>query len=444
MMSGVDPLYYKEFNAIQEEQVAPLYPSPQMAFQSGPMSGNVTDIVSISDNGSTYPGAALADDLGNITNGIYAAQQPWGAGAMKIYMAQFGSYLVASSSISDQVAYKQVGNAGAFTLLTGDGGSTGVSRFLTPFLDFCCIATGSKIFKMTIGAVPIAPSTAPALDLGQGWTILARPEQYDKYISIPAARALGDYKNNYIFLWDGYSARYTYNIQLPGNFIGQTNIFGSLYVLVEEKVGTQGLYLVSGTRLVKQRNMHGLYTTRQGRGLKVHPLFNAKGYLAILTDSGIFLWRKDETIGEVGYLYNTTNYNCATTSGTSNNIYACTAGTTYFDSIANNKNNMSYLSQYMYVDTPSKIDVWYNTPPQSGTDAINITLYGIDEYDSQGSLFNETIVLNPITPTSNDGSKRTTLDCGGFTGKKMRIGLTTVNTGSWIPIIRKIHIFQEK
>lgn len=442
-MSGVFPLYYKELNTTQEEQLAPLVASYAMSTQSTDANGNIVDIIAVADDGSTYPGRAYADVNNWVTNGIGNPVQPFGAGSsVQMCLVDFAGFVIASSTTSSNLAWAIYGS-NAFTPIASGNGGSGTPRYMTPFLDFCTVCFGSKVYKMTSGAsAPIAPSSTAVLDIGQGFSILARPELYDKYVSIPAAKSISDYKNNYLFFWDGYASRYTYNIPLPGKFIGQTNVFGRLYVIVEEYVGTQGLYQVSGTQLKKVRNMHALYTSRSST--KAHPMFNARGYVAICTDSGLFLWRSDETIGEVGFLYNTTNFNGGTSTGTSNYLHTISGNTVQYDTTAGSFNNINYISQYIPVESVAKLEVWYNLPPQSGTDAINITLYGIDEYDPAGNLFNQTIVLNPITPTSYDSSKRTVLDCGGFVGKKMRIGLTTVNTGTWRPVIKKIIITQDK
>ena len=445
-MSGVFPLYYKELNTTQEEQLAPLVPSYVMSTQSTSINGNITDIISISNDGTGTSGRAIVDVNNNVINGAASFAQPFGAGSnAQMFLADFAGNLIVSSSTSTQLAYMPYG-ASTYTLIGSGNSNTGIPRYLTPFLDFCAVTNSSKIYKLTSNLV--SPSTTEVLDIGSGFSILAKPEVFDRYLSIPGAKTTSDYKNNYLFLWDGFGSRYQYNIPLPGKFIAQTNVFGRLYVLVEEYQNTQGLYQVVGTQLKKIRNMHALYTTRNsavvGTTPKYHPMFNARGYVAVCTDSGLFLWRADETIGEVGFLYNTTNYSGGTSTGTYNYLHVVAGNTVYFDTTAGGFNNISYFSQYIPVESVSKLEIWYNLPPQSGTDTINVTLYGIDEYDPAGNLFNQTVVLNPITPTSYDSSKRTVLDCGGFIGKKMRIGLTTVNTGAWRPVIKKIIITQDK
>lgn len=439
-MSGVNPFYYDILNSTQEEQFSPLAASLQATDPlSTALPATITNVVPMFNGALTsLPDIIIADNAGNIKNGLAnTTRQPFGAGAQIVSVLPFGGYAIMVSSISAQIAYCLLGANTVFTLITGTVVGVG-NKYLCAFLDYLLICQSNNVFLMTQPTVE--PSNVPGLQLPSGYQIIAPPEVYGNYVSIPGAADL--YSDNVLFLWNGYGTTYQYNVPLPGRFIGQTNINGVLFVVVEEKSGIQSLFYVKGEVLIRVRKLHGLHTTANSiiiSNPKLYPVFNANGYVCILTDQGVYFYKKD-VYGEVSFIYNANNYNAGAVGGLSNQLYLA-SGTNLYNDLSSVFNPVVYNSQYIPV-TPGKIDVWYDTPPQSGTDAINITLYGIDEFGPEGGLANTNFPLTSITPLNtlgSDSAKRFTLDCTGFTGQKCRISLSTVNS-AWQPIIRKLVI----
>lgn len=447
LMSGVDPLYYVSLNTIQEEQLAPLAASFANNMVTD-ANGTITDIISVPEGALSLPGFALADSAGYVTIGSLTSQVLGSATGQIQNLVDFSGFLVVMSSAYTTIGFKLY-SAGSWTIISTSITLTGGAIYMTSFLNFCLICNGNFVYKLLQGvSALIAPSTTAVLNIGSGWSILGKPVVYGNYVSIAGSRIVGTtntYSDNYLFLWNGYGSTYQYSIKLPGKYVGQANINGTLYVVVETKLNTQAVYYVYNQSLRRVKALPNLYTTAGVGGTKTNPVFEARGYLAICTDYGLLLYRKDETIGDVSYLLNNGSYNFGCSAGVNNSIYTVNGANYYNDNLlgGSGTNPINYLSQYIPV-TPSKIEIWYDQPPQSGTDAINVTLYGINQYNAQGQLYNETISLASITPSviasDNSNSKKFTLDCAGFMGEKVRVQLQTVNTGSWQPIIRKIAI----
>ena len=439
MMSGVDPLYSASQNTIQEEQVAPLAASYKMklAMTDTGTAVIITDIIPASfANGGAQTGVWAIDDGNYVFDGtnVYS---PWtGSTGQTNFLTQFGNFVIASSSNSQKLAY-QSGSYGGFTLMTMTGLNFGSGPvYMTPFLEFCMACYLGKVYKITIGSVPDIVLNTPAIDIGTNFAIIAKPVIYNNYASIPA-RYGGDYNGNYLFLWNGTGISWQYKVPLPGKFIGQSVIKGTLYVVVENKSGVQNLYYLVNYQLRKVKGLHGLYTTITN---KPHPVLNIGDFVGILTDNGVFKWTKDEILGEVSYLYNTGNYNCGCTGGANNYLYTTTGLQIFNDTIiANTFNNISYISEWIPVKNVSGIDIIYDIPPQISGDAINVTLYGKGEDIITG---NSTQVLNSITPSTILNTTRTRVDVQGFTGDKAKLLITTTASAvtTWQPIIRQIDV----
>ena len=445
--SGINPVYYLDSNSTQEEMVLPLAASIAMTQTFVNTTGTITDIISVLD---AVP-YAIADNQGYVINGLATRTSVFGAG--NVSLASFNGYTLAASAASGNIAYAGVQSSTFNMAPLGLGYSGTFGPFLMfPFVYFgsaalmICYnnfiyAIPSNLFPFTYGAAgyPVLALTLPA-----SFFIIAKPEIYVNYASVPYANTLYGFNNNYLALWNGATPVPSYNILLPGRFVGQVCISGTLYIVVEEKVGIQTLGYLKQYQYIRKRTLHGTFTTVTN---KIKAVFNAQGYVGVVTDLGLYLYKADPDLGEVAFLYDTNNYNACITSSTPTttdnySLYGVIGNTVYTTANATLYNPINYKSQFLEA-TPYRLKIWYNMPPQSTTDAIYTTLYGIDEYDSQGNLANEVIPLNPITNINNDGGKNTILDCQGFTGDKMSISLTTVNSSSWRPVIKRIEIIPQ-
>ena len=111
----------------------------------------------------------------------------------------------------------------------------------------------------------------------------------------------------------------------------------------------------------------------------------------------------------------------------------------FYNDSAPEYQTITYKSHWVPVKNLSRIDIEYDTPPQSGTDAIHVTLDGRGEDIISG---NSTTPLADITPSTILNTTRTPLQISGFTGDRARITLTTTNS-TWRPIIRKIGFIEK-
>jgi len=429
--SGVNPVYYLDDNTKQEEIILPLAASVAMTTTFVNTTGTITDIISVQ---GTTP-YAIADVNGNIINGTATRTSVFSAGT--VLLSSFGNYIIASSSASVNIAY-----AGIFSSTFNTVVGTGVSGpyYMTPFLNFLAVGSQNLVYNVPISGFPANVPGTPALTLSAGYNIIGKPEVYGNYLSIPYAPSTISFVNNYLALWNGILPLPSYNILLPGKFVGQVCIAGTLYIVIEERTGIQTLGYLKQYSYIRKRTLHGTFSTTAN---KTKAVFNARGYVGINTDAGLYLYKADEGLGEIAYLHDTNNYSVVISSSNGINdaydLYGVIGNTVYTTNGSTNYNPIAYKSQFAQV-TPYRLKVWYNTPPQSSTDAIYTTLLGIDEYDPTGNIVNETATLNTITSTSFDNYKYTILDCQGFTGDKMSISLTTVNTSSWRPVIKRIEI----
>lgn len=445
--SGVNPLYYIDNNITQEETIVPLAASIAMTTSYVNTTGTITDIVSVLDS----PPYAIADNQGYVVNGSASSTKVFVASTVSLDV--FNNYTLAASSASGNIAYAGVQSSTFNMAPMGLGYSGTFGPFLmfnfvyfgTSALMICynnfVYAIPANLFPYTYGAAgyPVLALTLPA-----SYSIIAKPEIYVNYASVPYALSSYLFNNNYLALWNGATPVPSYNILLPGRFVGQVCIGGTLYIVVEERAGVQTLGYLKQYQYIRKRTLHGTFTTASN---KIRAVFNAQGYVGVNTDLGLYLYKADPDLGEIAFLYDTNNYSAVISASNSSltdnySLYGVIGNTVYTTYNASLFNPVNYKSQYVQV-TPYRLKIWYNSPPQSTTDAIYTTLYGIDEYDSQGNLANEVIQLNAITNQAYDTNKSTILDCQGFTGDKMSISLTTVNSSSWRPVIKRIEIIPQ-
>ena len=280
------------------------------------------------------------------------------------------------------------------------------------------------------------------IDLGVGWTINGMRNLNDKYLAI--AGSSGNFNNNYLFLWDGVSSRYNYSTKMAGKYIDMKVVEGVLYVAIwvigsgNGSPGKTVIYYLKGTQLVPVITPQISRMTQQGdKGGFV----NIGNRIGLNLDSkDLLLYGKSEVGTEEFVLSNgiqffkfSETYNGYALGGVGTSLY-------WYDYTSTTFNQILYKTQWIPIQNLSRIDVFYDTPPQLGTDAINLTIYGKGENIASG---NSTTTLQSITPTNYLNKTRTSLDVLGFTGDKIMITLATTNSGTWRPIIRQLDLITQ-
>jgi hypothetical protein len=311
--------------------------------------------------------------------------------------------------------------------------------------------------SFTLAQYP-APQT---LSLGGGSNILGLLNYNNKYLAIVSSIAINnDYTNCLLRLWDGVSLSTNYSIKIPGKYLDMIVIEGTLYMAVAVSPTKTKLYMLYNTTLreVFTQQYSMITSSLAGGNAPINCLFNFNnsvgmrlstvtadsliyplmiygkqdiGQSEFILSHGLFFGTTPEMfcIGNDGLLYSFSNR--LSGSGTTNVIsYYPSTGTIHFPIL--------YKSQWIPVKNLQALDIYYESPPASGTDAINVTIdgQGEDYKDSVPQPF--TTALASITPTTYLTKKRTRLDVKGFTGNQLRITLSTVNTGTWRPKINKI------
>jgi hypothetical protein len=470
LLSGVNPTYYNDVGGIQEEQIAPLIASNIWTRKfENIISGN--KIADVTSNTTTIGAALVAYSIDtnsrvqgfNFTPGLTPAFSYPSGGVEVSTMAKvccFNSYLLAvtngsTSSVIYKMALPGVTNTGPWTTCTGSIAPVDEDHFLEPFLEYCMISNSySKITPIDSSFTLL---TASGIDLGSGWVIKGMRNYNDKYLAIAGAQGVFD--NNYLFLWDGRSSRYNYSVKMSGKFIDMKVIDGTLYVAIQE-LGTGSatsskttIYYLKGYQLVP------LFTPQISPIIIQTPnnaaqssfkmsLFNLNNRLGVMLNSTDLLLYGNSPVGKEEFVIST-GFNFYKFVETSNGMLIAIAPDAppnaivqigyFYNYSSTTFNNISYKSHWIPVKNLSGIDVYYDTPPQSGTDAINVTLYGHGEDIVTG---NSTQVLQSITPITILNTSRTRLDVAGFTGDLAKIELSTVNS-TWRPNIRKIELITE-
>lgn len=435
------------------------------------LEGNITHMIPSTDG--TYSVYAITDKnhvYGITTTAITDLGYPSGGAGSSTdcYLAiggggtTYSGYLFATWAISGNI-YKSPLPATSATWTTCGGTALQTScgsHIMESFLDFIAVKDGNisylqggQIRKLDVSALTVG---APALiDLGTGWAIMSMRNYNNKYLAIAGGKAtsggsVNGYTSNYLFLWDGISSRYNYSIKIPGQFIDMKVIDSVLYVAVKVASGKTCLYFLYNTTLRKVTTPQ-ISTIFAGAGLGesiISPLFDFKNYVGIHLDSNsdlthpLMVYGKDE-MGEIEFVHSSGRFFNQICVGYDGNLF----GGEYVDSSTTKMyylptalptngiyQQLLYKSQWIPIKNLQAIDIYYETPPSAGTDAINITIYGQGEDILNG---NSTTVLTAITPTNYLTKKRHRLDLQGFTGSQVMIKLSTINS-TWRPIIRAI------
>jgi hypothetical protein len=456
-ISGVDPFYYLNQSAIQEQKYAPLAASKtfvtQGSYAAAQLLGMVPNTVSnvpvitFRNDGSVYGESTSGivtnyTTLGSPTGGAIAANQ-----GCRICI--FAGYVLWIYSASASLYYNTITSPSAIAWLTVAGlhlnGGAG-NRYLKNFLDFCAISDCDGTTKTANHVVmKLSPSLtlSQGIDLGIGWNISGMENLNNRYLAVAGAYASdGLYGSalssdiNYLFLWNGISARYNTSIRIPGVFVDMKCVGDQLFVLVTERGVQQALYQLVGNSL---RRLFPLaidfaYTATPST-LFGYELFTYNNLVGInLSTKGQYMYNP---VSKEKFILTANTFDSLQQVKSTGELWAVNSGgitglsfytgTTY--------SPISYRSQWLDFKDPKQIVVKYATPPASG-DSIQVTLDGFDEDGTASAA----LALTPITNLTKYNAYKTPLDCQGFQGKLVRVTLTTVSASGWQPILREIEL----
>lgn len=467
-MSGVNPTYYLDTSGTQEEQYAPLAASKAPTLISGALDGYLVNMVSSPDttNYSAFGISSNTKVWGLNTSVATNLGFPSGVAVGNVggRLAVFNGNIIATWSTTGSFYRTPVASPGTWTSFGIKNTAIGVC-FMEPFLDFVAYHDGTTSFTQgsLVRKFDSSFVFSNGIDLGLGMAVLGMRNLNNKYLAVAggavtAGSLNNSYDQNYVFLWDGIAARYNYAIRIPGIYMDMKVVDGVLYIAVLLASKKTAVYKLEGTRLKKIFTTQFSTITNSTIPLS-QALFNYKSYLGIEMDNFtlpnstvnyhtlLVYGNEEEGLSEFN-IYNFPNssggnsfFNSFVTGGDAELYLADNVTSIYYLNTLNTAyNQITYISQWIPVENLASIDIYHSTPPQSGSDKISVTLYGVGEDIITGSA---TFPLTDITPLNFTTSRRTKLDCQGFTGDKVKILLTTTNT-TWQPIIRKIILTDEK
>lgn len=457
LLAGVDPLYYLSDNS-QEEQIAPLAASVDWTQITGTISGNVTHMVAsvggpyttycVTDKGKVYGlTTTTINDLGFPT-GAQVNNAAW-------YLTIAANQLYATYGSGGSIYYMSL-PSGVWASVSGLNTATG-THLMEQFSDRIAVTDGTVSYSQNNLVRLIDPTsgtpvllTTPQLNAGLGFGIMQMRNYNDKYLAIAVGKVatgsiVNGYPQNYLYLWDGAYPSFNYSVKIPGQFIDMKVVNSVLYVAVQVSANKTCVFYLSGTKLRK------VFTTQistiaytQGSAIPC-PLFDYKNYLGVHLNTNtdlthpLMVYGSDE-VGDIEFIQSSgrrfdqfvVDYNGVLIG----NKYVPGGDTElfYLPSTGTNYQNILYKSQWMPIRNLKALEIWYETPPQSGSDAINVTIYGKGENIIAGS---QVIALGTITPSTALSNQMTLLDVEAFNGDQLSIVLTTTNT-TWRPIIRQI------
>ena len=469
LISGANPTYYNDIGGVQEEQVAPLIASNKFSLAYIPDGGHGS--VGTQHITSLIPSTAYSTSSSRISAyGIDATGYVFGYQIVNQVISDFGAVISGISSpynilncfANVIIAIVYTGIPGIYYSVGGtswtsmypvvlSGGTGGLGqRYMENFGAYCMISDGlTSVTTMSkVKKLDSSFNYTTGIDLGNGWTVNGMRNFNDKYIAIAGSLS---YSSNYLFLWDGSQDEPNYSMKMDGNYLDMIVIDGVLYVAVAlNGTNETAIFYLKGTQLVKLMTPQ---ISKMGAGDKAI-LFNFGSKLGINLSSTDLMVYGDSAVGKEEFVLTTgTNYThfCITLEG-----YLLTIGYSdylpyYYNITSTNYNPIKYVSQWIPVHNLSGIDVWYDTPPQTANDFIDITLDGQGEDIITGAssvhlippVAGETHTLSMNTTLTN---WRTRVDVQGFAGDLARITLTTTvgQTGGgaddWRPIIRGLDL----
>lgn len=450
LIAGANPTYYLDTNGVQEEQVAPMAASLDWLNIPGIIDGNIVQMIaSIEGTYSVYFVTDTFHVYGANTSTIMDLGFPVGIGINNAggRLACANGKLFATLP-TQNVIYKMPLPSGVWTSF-GGGLATSI-HFIEPFLDYLATSNGSQVLKADISAFIVSAG----IDIGAGWQITQMRNLNGKYLAIAAGQAqfgsfVAGYVQNYLFLWNGIDDRYQYSVKIPGKFIDMKVIDTVLYVAVQVANSKTVMYKLSGTSLKKIRTPQFGQISSAPSFIPA-PIFDYKSYIGLniqstaLISTPQMVFGTDEA-GESEFVLSFGRPFEQFSIGYDGNLYGTVAGNSastmwYFPEFGTQYQRLNYVSQWIPIQNATAIDIYYDTPPQGGNDAIHCTIIGKGEDIPSGT---QTIVLNDITPATILNTTRTRLDLKGFTGDKIKVLITTTNT-SWRPIIRQVVLIDDR
>ena len=335
---------------------------------------------------------------------------------------------------------------------------SGVFHAMEPFLNYVMIGdtsfsfTAPNLIRKIDPSSPTSPSVLlTGINIGQGFGILKMVNFNDKYLAVAAGKqkystSSAGFAQNYIFLWNGTSTSYNFSVKIPGQFIDMAVIDSQLYIAVKTASGKTTLYKLFSTYLRKViTTQFSKINSAPIRSYNLCSLFNFRNYVGMNMESNndltnpVLVYGQDE-IGTLEFVHSSGRLFDQFVVGYDGNLFTNVFVSGYnsvlfYIPTTNTKyQNILYKSQWIPVQNLSGIDIYYDTPPQSTSDTINITIYGRGENIISGT---STQTLTAITSTNYLNTTRSRVDVAGFTGNLLMIKLSTTSL-TWRPIIRAI------
>lgn len=457
-----NPRYYDDTTGVQEEQEAPLAAAVDWNYIGQIVDGNIVHMVTSTN--STYNVYAVTDQCevygitgSTITSLGFPTGSPTANTGARLGIIGTNIYFTYSATTSVWVMALP---SGSWSTISTTITSTAGIHHLEPFQNFMAIAdasgTANCTYVRTIDpASGTASSYATSLNLGNGYAIMGLRNLNNKYLAIAGAQTNTaynpGYSQNYLYLWSGGGigayAIADFQIKLPGQYIDMKVIDGGqLLIAVQVSSGKSVVYELVGVKLREYHNpqftgiKNGVYSPvpcslfdyRGSVGINLQSVTGYSNPIQVVDKDTAFIQNVRSGLGfdqiVVGFDGNIYANEYIISSGLTKLYVYNDTGTTYVP--------VALQSQWIPVENVQALDIFYATPPQSGTDAVNVTIYGKGEDIITGT---STTVLTAITPTTKLNNSRTRLDAQNFTGDRIMVELSTVNS-TWRPIIRAVNI----
>jgi hypothetical protein len=279
----------------------------------------------------------------------------------------------------------------------------------------------------------------PGIDLGLGWNILGIENYNQQYLAISASYSpdggvfnSSNSDKNFLFLWDGISKKYNRAIRIPGTFVEMKSINNELYFIIKERTKQYALYLFTGNAL---RQLLPIAIDGVKDSQQFNALFNYMNTVGVNLEGGGEYIIDENYAGSSKYILSKQNFNVLGRGSSDQALYGGVGAVIkYYNVNGGSYSDIEFRSNWVTLKRDlGSIEIFYEKIPPNCS--IDTTIWGKDE---TGTLY--PITLQPINSTTQETPTKTTLDVKGFTGRKLRIDISTTGTGSWQAIIRKIGI----
>jgi hypothetical protein len=456
LIAGANPTYYLDNPGTEEQQNAPLAASLNWVKVAGvTLDGNIIAMYGGGTGGTTFSAFIMTSTSQvygiNVSGGVPVSVTSLGYPSGSPVTATHGDFTVINGYL--YAGYNLMSNSYKMNNFTTPNWTTlpiafGLNSFFINFNKYTMTS-----YYNTVTPTDSSFTSYTPLNIGNSGEVLGMVNYNDKYLAIAGVLSgFIDYTQNYIFLWDGISPTYNFSVKVPGTFFGMKVISGVLNVVVQLSSGKTAVYILDGINLKQSfLSPYSNIDTFGFTGLQVIDtanIFDFKGDVGVrLASNGTLtspiMISGNPPAGESKFILSSGNAFSRFTTGIDGLLYAAEyipggADNIWFYPVTGNSYQpITYLSSWMPSQSAASLEIVYNSPPQSVTDAINVTVYGVGEDILSGS---STTVLAPITSTSYLTANKTRLDLQGFVGDKMKVQINTVNNGTWRPIIRAIRL----